>query len=324
MPITDASNIDITFSYPKSDIDTPNGYFEWRDSINAKYNKYIVSNFYFDINTHILVVKHKNSTDNLYLIFDTVNTTNSDNKLTNLKIIHLNHIIGNSLLNIPKLDTNLKYDNKFYSGYDTANKYVYFNKTKLSFDEKNADNNITDIPENIKTTLESAKKAANDAPDASLNTFIKGMFINDEMECGESTIGSETIAKNKYATTVAGNLGIGIGGGILIIVIVIAIITLNKDVLKFTNTQKLFSITDVANGLVGGNNTGKLIFYNICWALLLLLSIICFIAYGGVMLDEKKSGRDSTVSGLLATAIISLILFIIMIGYKGLVLTPAA
>lgn len=324
MPITDASYIDITFSYPKSDIDTPNGYFEWRDSKNSNYNKYIVNDFYFsktDGKTDgKLVVEHINNTGNLYLIF---NTTNSDNKLTNLKIIHLNHIIGNSLLNIPKSKTNLEYGSNFYSGYDTANKYVYFNKTKLMFDETNADENIKGIPSNFEETLSSAKNAA-DAADASLNTFIKGMFINDEMECGESTIGSETIAKNKYATTVAGNLGIGIGGGILIIVIVIAIITLNKDVLKFTNTQKLFSITDVANGLVGGNNTGKLIFYNICWALLLLLSIICFIAYGGVMLDEKKSGRDSTVSGLLATAIISLILFIIMIGYKGLVLTPAA
>jgi uncharacterized membrane protein len=64
--------------------------------------------------------------------------------------------------------------------------------------------------------------------------------------------------------------------------------------------------------------------YNFCWATLLLLSIICFLAYGGVMSFGTDSNRDSTVSGLLATAIISLILFIFMIVYKGLVLTPAA
>ena len=318
MPITDASYIDITFSYPESDIDTPNGYFEWRDSINAKYNKYIVSNFYFDINKHILVVKHKNNTDNLYLIFD---TTNSDNKLTNLKIIHLNHIIGNSLLDIPESKTNLKYGSNFYSGYDAANKYVYFNKTKLWFDETNADENIKDIPDNIKTTLESAKNAA-DAADASLNTFIKGMFINDEMECGESTIGSETIAKNKYATTVAGNLGIGIGVGILIIVIVIAIITLNKDKLMFVNGTRLF------RGWLGNDSHP---IYNVCWLIFLLSSIASFLAYGtgmlqnrGYNIDNERKDKTEFLSLWLFIAIITLILFIFMIGYKGLVLTPAA
>ena len=312
-----SANIDISsnfsninFSYPEVDIDgnKKNGYLElFGNSTYLHFNYESII-----INKTLLCVEHKSpdNTKTAYIVFNYKNGTKYD-KLYNKPYIHLNHHIANEIVE----GSTLKYDsNGFYIlGNGAATEFfIYFKDTTLKL---NTDN----IPDTINGNI-----TVPDIGSAGPKLFKRGMFINDEVNCGESTIG-ETIAKNKYATTVAGNLGISIGFGIIIIVSVIATITYFKDVLTFANNQKLFNITDVENGLDGGrNNTVNLKFYNVGWALLLLLSIIFFLAYGGAMLDEKTSDRDSTVSGLLATAIISLILFIIMIGYKGLVLTPAA
>jgi hypothetical protein len=303
----------INFSYPEVDIDgnTKNGYLDLFG--NSTYLHFNYDSIKIDETNKQLCVIHKSPDDTkiAYIVFNYVKGTNYD-KLYNKPYIHLNHHIANEIVE----GSTLRYDSDGFhilGDSSTPSKIlIYFKNTMLKL---NTDN----IPNTIKGTITMPTISTTPAT----KTFKRGMFINDEVDCGESTIG-ETIAKNKYATTVAGNLGISIGFGIIIIVGVIALITYNKNVLKFTNTQKLFNITDVANGLVGGNNINNLKAYNFGWAILFALSIICFIAYGGVMLDEKKSDRDSTVSGLLATAIITLILFIFMIGYKGLVLTPAA
>jgi hypothetical protein len=306
----------INFSYPEVNIDEniKSGYLELFG--NSSYLHFNYDSIKIDTDNKMICVIHKSldNTKTAYIVFNYEYPSGAD-KLYNKPYIHLNHHIANEILE----GSTLKYDNTgFYILGNAVEKsyLIYFKDTTLKL---NTDN----IPDTIIGTIK--VPSPTNISSAGTKLFKRGIFKNDEIDCGASTIGSETIAKNKYATTVSGNLGISIGVGILIIVGFIATITYNKDILKFADTQKLFNITTVANGLGGGNdNSNKLLGYNWCWAILLLLSIICFLAYGGEMLNDKKSGRDSTVSGLLATAIISLILFIFMIGYKGLVLTPAA
>ena len=303
---TDIGSIfsNINFSYPEVDIDgnKKNGYLDlFGDSSYLHFN---YDSIKIDSKNKKICVIHKSldNTKTAYIVFNYEYSPRAD-KLYNKPYIHLNHHIANEILE----GTTLKYDSTgFYILGDSATQssyLIYFNGTTLKLNDKI-------IPQTITGTITVPNIGSADS-----KLFKRGIFRNDEIVCGESTIGSETIAKNNYATTVSGNLGITIGVGIIIIVGVIAAITYNKNNLEMNNAHKLFEIRGV--------DGGKLI-YNICWALLLLLSIICFLAYGGVMSFGTDSNRDSTLFGLLATAIISLILFIFMIGYKGLVLTPPA
>lgn len=304
----------INFSYPEVDIDKKSGYLDlFGDStyLHFNYDSIIIDN-----NKNLLCVEHKSpdNTKTAYIVFNYENGIDYD-KLYNKPYIHLNHHIANEILE----DSTLTYDtNQFYilgnGATNAATEFlIYFKDTTLKL---NTDNIPTQINGNITVNAISST--------ADTKTFKRGMFINDEVDCGESTIGSETIAiaENKYATTVAGNLGIGIGGGILIIVIVIAIITLNKNKFLFENETRLFG---------GWSGNGSHPIYNVCWLIFLLSSIASFLAYGtgmlknrGYNIDNKRKDKTEFLSVWLGIAIITLILFIFMIGYKGLVLTRAA
>lgn len=290
----------INFSYPEVNIDEnkKSGYLELFG--NSTYLHFNYDSIIIDETNKRLCVIHKSSdnTKTAYIVFNYEYSSRAD-KLYNKPYIHLNHHIANEIL---EGDT-LKYDttNFYILGNNTTptSYLIYFNGTTLKL-------NTNNIPDTTKVAI-----TVPDIGSAGRKLFKRGIFRNDEIDCGESTISSETIAKNKYTTTVSGNLGISIGVGIMIIVGVIAVITLKKDNLIFANGTPIFDGWSVHP------------VYNVCWAILLLLSIICFLAYGGVMTFGTDSNRDSTSFGLIATAIISLILFIFMIVYKGLVLTPA-
>ena len=303
----------INFSYPEVDIDgnKKNGYLDLFG--NSTYLHFNYESIIINIDTNRLCVEHKSpdNTKTAYIVFNYENGINYD-KLYNKPYIHLNHHIANEILE----GSTLRYDSDGFHilGNGAANVatkiLIYFENTTLKL---NTDN----IPTQIKETITMPGIAAS----VDTKTFKRGMFINDEVDCGESTIGSETIAKNKYATTVAGNLGIGIGGGILIIVGVIAI-TLNIDNLMFANGTQIF------RGWIGN---GSHPLYNSFWLIFLLSSIASFLAYGtgmlqnrGYNIDNERKDKTEFLSLWLFIAIITLILFIFMIGYKGLVLTPPA
>jgi hypothetical protein len=295
----------INFSYPEVNIDEniKSGYLELFG--NSSYLHFNYDSIKIDTTNKMICVIHKSldNTKTAYIVFNYEYSSGAD-KLYNKPYIHFNHHIANEIIE----GSTLKYDSTgFYILGDSSTPalyLIYFKDTKLKL-------NTNSIPNTIKGTI-----TVPDIGSAGTKLFKRGIFRNDEIDCGASTIGSKTIAKNKYATTVSGNLGISIGVGIIIIVAVIATITIKKDDLMFVNGTQIFDIF---------NADGYKKVYNFCWAILLLLSIICFLAYGGVMSFGTDSNRDSTLFGLLATAIISLILFIFMIGYKGLVLIhPAA
>jgi hypothetical protein len=304
----------INFSYPEVNIDEniKSGYLELFG--NSSYLHFNYDSIKIDTNNKMICVIHKSSdtTKTAYIVFNYTHSPGND-KLYNKPYIHLNHHIANEILE----GSTLKYDtNGFHILGDSTTPtlyLIYFKDTTLKL---NTDN----IPDTIKDTITVPN------PTTGTKTFKRGMFKNDEIDCGESTVGSETIAKNKYATTVAGNLGISIGVGILIIVCVIATIMYNKDGLTFNVADKLFGII----GVIDDNNCTSLIIYNICWLILLLSSIASFLAYGtgmlqnrGYNIDNKRKDKTNFLSLWLGIAIISLILFIFMIGYKGLVLTQA-
>jgi hypothetical protein len=315
----------INFSYPEVDIDgnKKNGYLDlFGDSTYLHFN---YDSIIIDTDKSLLCVIHK-SPDNkdAYIVFNYTHSTGND-KLYKKPYIHLNHHIANEIL---EEGSTLKYDtNGFHILGDSSTPskiLIYFKDTTLKL-------NTDDIP--IKIKKEIKVPTDTNIGSAVTKTFKRGMFINDEVDCEESTIakGESTIAKNKYATTVAGNLGIGIGGGILIIVSVIVAITSNKEKLMFVNGTRLFGGW---GGYWGGNdntNIGSRIAYNICGLIILLSSIASFLAYGtgmlknrGYNIDNKRKDKTDFLSLWLGIAIITLILFIFMIGYKGLVLIPAA
>ena len=306
----------INFSYPEVNIDEniKSGYLELFG--NSSYLHFNYDSIKIDTTNEIICVIHKSldNTKTAYIVFNYEYSSGAD-KLYNKPYIHLNHHIANEIIE----GSTLKYDSTgFYILGDSstpASYLIYFKDTKLKL---NTDN----IPDTIKDTITVPN------PTAGTKTFKRGMYKNDEIDCDESTVGSATIAKNKYATTVAGNLGISIGVGIIIIVTVIARIMYIKDDLMFNVQDKLFGIT----GAIGHNgNSARLFKYNVCWLILLLLSIASFLAYGTGMLqnrgynfNDERQDKTVSLSIWLGFAIISLILFIFMIGYKGLVLTHAA
>jgi len=90
----------------------------------------------------------------------------------------------------------------------------------------------------------------------------------------------------------------------------------------FVNGTRLFG---------GWSGQGSHPVYNICWLIFLLSSIASFLAYGtgmlknrGYNIDNERKDKTKFLSVWLFIAIITLILFIFMIGYKGLVLTLPA
>lgn len=142
-------------------------------------------------------------------------------------------------------------------------------------------------------------------------------FMTDEIVCDEGTDNSTDNTKKTYEAKIAGNVGLSFGLGLLILTLVVWGVT--SLGFKFKVNTHLFGLGDGSNEKM---YTGSLI-------LMFLLSVSCFMAYGGVLTwggglleDETTEQRDTKLSALLSTAIISFLIFVFMAGYKMIVMTP--
>jgi hypothetical protein len=142
-------------------------------------------------------------------------------------------------------------------------------------------------------------------------------FMTDEIVCDEGTNNSTDNTKKTYEAKIAGNVGLSFGIGFLIFTLVVWGVTSLK--FKFKVNTHLFGLGDGSHEKM---YTGSLI-------LMFLLSVSCFMAYGGVLTwggglleGETTEQRDTKLSALLSTAIISFLIFVFMAGYKMIVMTP--
>jgi hypothetical protein len=144
-------------------------------------------------------------------------------------------------------------------------------------------------------------------------------FITDELVCDEGTDNSTDNTKKTYEAKIAGNVGLSFGIGFLIFTLVVWGVT--SLGFKFKMNDGLF------NGWDKGNFNGNL--YILSLIIMFLLSVSCFMAYSGILSwgDElfeylTTEQRDTILSALLPTAIISFLIFVFMAGYKMIVMTP--
>jgi len=145
-------------------------------------------------------------------------------------------------------------------------------------------------------------------------------FMTDEIVCDEGTNNSTDNTKKTYEAKIAGNVGLSFGIGLLILTLVVWRVT--SSGLKFKEGDGLFNGWDV-----GGFKGNSL--YILSLIIMFLLSVSCFMAYSGILswgddLFEylTTEQRDTILSALLPTAIISFLIFVFMAGYKMIVMTP--
>jgi hypothetical protein len=142
--------------------------------------------------------------------------------------------------------------------------------------------------------------------------------MTDEIVCDEGTNNSTNNSTNTtktYEGKVAGNVGLSFGIGLLILTLVVwGVTSLN---FKYKVNTGLFDW--------GMDFDQKA--YTVIFILMFLLSVSCFMAYGGVLTwgglleGETPEQRDTKLTALLSTAIISLLIFVFMVGYKMIVMT---
>ena len=134
-------------------------------------------------------------------------------------------------------------------------------------------------------------------------------------KCVQSTI--DVKADRRYEREVAGNIAISVGSGMAILLILITFLSMKGSSVffngnMFDNKTKLFDF---------GNNKP----YPTLMIIFFLISLSCFIGYGGRMKVGKGPTKeeDTTVSWLLAAAIIFLLMSATMLWFKAYVFTKA-
>jgi len=140
-------------------------------------------------------------------------------------------------------------------------------------------------------------------------------FMTDEIVCDEGTNNSTNTTKT-YEAKIAGNVGLSFGIGLLILTLVVWRVTS----LNFKYEAK--------TGLFGFGVDKEQVIYTGIFIFMFLLSVSCFMAYGGVLTwggglleGETSEQHDTKLTALLSTAIISLLIFVFMAGYKMIVMT---
>ena len=176
----------------------------------------------------------------------------------------------------------------------------------------------------IKTIAENFKggtfvsNTANIIKDGNTNISIPltaTTFMTDEIVCDEGTNNSTNTTKT-YEAKVAGNVGLSFGIGLLILTLVVWGVTS----LTFKYKANI--------GLFHWGEGMEQVAYTVIFIVMFLLSVSCFMAYGGVLTwggglleGETTEQRDTKLTALLSTAIISLLIFVFMVGYKMIVMT---
>ena len=133
------------------------------------------------------------------------------------------------------------------------------------------------------------------------------------MPCVQSTI--DVKADKSYERKVAKNIAISVGVGMLILLVIILLLKFYGlsllDGGMLPNNTKLFEF----------NGTMK---YPVLMIIFFLISLSCFIGYGARLGKGPTKEKDTVVSGLLAAAIICLLISAIMLWFKVYVYTSAA
>ena len=305
----------INFSYPEVDIDTnqKSGYLELFG--NSSYLHFNYDSIIIDITNNQLCVKHINSdtTKTAYIVFGYESSPSNDDKLYNKPYIHLNHHIANEILE--KTDSTLEYDSTgFYilGNSTTPTSYlIYFKDTTLKL-------NIDDIP-NINGNITVPNIGI-----AGTKTFTRGMFKNDEIDCGASTVGSAE--SSVTGTTATGQIkplsksqaeytyyGVALIMGMLLVQYCILAFFKNME-LTYPNNTKLFSFFP-------GGLESKAVLYCIFTVLAFIMSFVFFVLYG--IFGPSTKNPSSSYWYYLAFAIFYLLAFISYLWWKVTYLTHA-
>ena len=132
-------------------------------------------------------------------------------------------------------------------------------------------------------------------------------------KCVQSTI--DVKADKRYEREVAGNIAISVGVGMLILLVIILFLT-------FYGLSIFFGGVPLNKNIGLFNFEGKMS-YPVLMIIFFLISLSCFIGYGGRMKVGKgpTQKKDTVVSWLLAAAIICLLISAIMLWFKVYVYT---
>ena len=133
-------------------------------------------------------------------------------------------------------------------------------------------------------------------------------------KCVQSTI--DVKADRRYEREVAGNIAISVGSGMAILLATIIFLKLKG--------LSLLDNTELGQGTMLFDFGGKWK-YPTLMIIFFLISLSCFIGYGGRMKVGKGPTKeeDTTVSWLLAAAIIFLLMSATMLWFKAYVFTKA-
>ena len=307
----------INFSYPEVDIDTnqKSGYLELFG--NSSYLHFNYDSIKIDPYKNIICVIHKSSdnANTANIVFEYQSSTSNDDKLYNKPYIHLNHHIANEI--IEKSGSTLSYDiTGFYIlGNDRTTPtsiLIYFKDTTLKL---NIDN-IPNINDNITVP---------NIGNAGKKTFTRGMFKNDEIDCGASTVGSAE--SSVTGTTATGQIkplsksqaeytyyGVALIMGMLLVQYCILLFFTNILSLTYPNTTKLFSFFP-------GGFESKAVVYCIFTVLAFIMSFVFFVLYG--IFGPSTKNPSSSYWYYLAFAIFYLLAFISYLWWKVTYLTHA-
>uniref|UniRef100_A0A6C0B6J3 Uncharacterized protein n=1 Tax=viral metagenome TaxID=1070528 RepID=A0A6C0B6J3_9ZZZZ len=242
-----------------------------------------------------LIITHKYNNDTLYVQYKT--TQDSKRYIITNKNVYINKLIGDGI----ETTKSVNFTGKTCDLSNNGTNYYINMET------------IGPIPVNIVESKNAINPISTISPWTKVITIplSSSSFITDEIVC-DSGINMDTKAKeDTYKAMVSSNLGISMGAGLLIIFMVAT---------GFANYPPIFSDTDT---WIKNWNGFRNSFYNGFFLIMFLLSIACFISYGVLM--NFDGPRDlNTISGLLSASVISLIIFVFMVGYKVLYLIPSA
>ena len=303
----------INFSYPEVNIDEniKSGYLELFG--NSSYLHFNYDSIKIDTDNKMICVIHKSldNTKTAYIVFNYEHSSGAD-KLYNKPYIHLNHHIADEIIE----GSTLKYDtNGFYilgNSKPPISYLIYFKDTTLKL-------NIDGIPD-IKDTIN-----VPDIGSAGTKTFKRGMFKNDEIDCGASTVGSAE--SSVTGTTATGQIkplsnsqakytyyGIALIMGMLLVQYGILLFFTNILSLTYSNNTKLFSF-------FSGGYESKAVFYCIFTVLAFIMSFVFFVLYG--IFGPSTKNPSSSYWYYLAFAIFYLLAFISYLWWKVTYLTDA-
>lgn len=133
--------------------------------------------------------------------------------------------------------------------------------------------------------------------------------------CIESTI--DVKADTRYEREVAGNIAISVGVGMVILLVIILILNMKGLSIFFDGSQ--------FNKSIGLFDFGGKMPYPAVMIIFFLISLSCFIGYGGRMKVGKgpTKKKDTVVSWLLAAAILFLLMSATMLWFKAYVYTSS-